>query len=300
MLQNCLRSISQMEIPQGWQVSVLVIDNSSLAQADSIMHSMNETFLARLKYVHEPRPGIPFARNRALHECEVGDQDWIAFIDDDECVDRKWLAHMVEALTATQADVFHGQTESKPDPAFPLFWPQKNKKRHRRPLATLQTAGTDNVMLRQNLVSAKGLGLRFDENMQFSGGSDREFFYRASDLGARIVWVPEAKAFEFTPPSRHTFWYQVNRAQSVAANECYISRKRRGLARTAISNGAKAAVRLVGGILMLPTGLLILLSERNAPRIAFLKASKDIASAIGTARGLFKKPPQRYTTIHGN
>ncbi len=47
-----------------------------------------------LTYVHEVRAGIPLARNAVLHAARNLNPDWIAFVDDDEVIDREWLIEM--------------------------------------------------------------------------------------------------------------------------------------------------------------------------------------------------------------
>jgi len=204
------------------------------------------------------------------------------------------------AMTA-DADVLHGQTESVfAQDHGPNEWPQRVKKRPRKSGQMLQTAGTDNVMFKNRLVTSQGMGLRFDESMQFSGGSDQDFFFRAYDQGARILWVPEAKTYETIPASRRTFWYQVNRAQSVAANECYISAKRSGWGAALAKKGPKATGRLVSGLLLLPLGALGIPTRSQTLRLLLLDATKRIGSAIGTFRGFVNHRPSLYRNIHGN
>ena len=53
------------------------------------------TPLPVVKYVMEPKPGLNFARNRALKE-STGQM--IAFIDDDVTVDRHWLEGLRRAI----------------------------------------------------------------------------------------------------------------------------------------------------------------------------------------------------------
>lgn len=82
-LARCLESISCMdETP----LEVLVIDN---APATDATERLVRTRFPTVRYVREPRPGLDWARNRAVIEARG---DVIAFTDDDCAVDAGWLS----------------------------------------------------------------------------------------------------------------------------------------------------------------------------------------------------------------
>jgi glycosyltransferase involved in cell wall biosynthesis len=90
VLGRCLEQIVKLE-RHGFAVEVLVIDN---APADD----SNERIVAGfpgVRCVREPRPGLSFARNRAMYEAR---NDLIAYVDDDAVVDRGWLRGLRDAL----------------------------------------------------------------------------------------------------------------------------------------------------------------------------------------------------------
>src|SRR5688500_8469550 len=62
-------------------LEILVIDNTPEATALPIAKPIIAASPVRIRYVHEPRPGISHARNRGVAEAKG---DLIAFIDDDE------------------------------------------------------------------------------------------------------------------------------------------------------------------------------------------------------------------------
>src|SRR6478752_6966716 len=63
----------------GAEARIVVVDNDPLGGA---REQVLEWADRRVTYVHEPRPGIASARNRALDEAL--DADALVFIDDDE------------------------------------------------------------------------------------------------------------------------------------------------------------------------------------------------------------------------
>jgi glycosyltransferase involved in cell wall biosynthesis len=91
-LARCLECLMALRTGEdGWGFEILVVDNSpSDGQTRELVSS-----LPAVKYVMEPKPGLNFARNRALEEATG---EIIAFIDDDVTVDRHWLSGLRRAI----------------------------------------------------------------------------------------------------------------------------------------------------------------------------------------------------------
>ena len=84
MFLQCFNSLLNQRIPQGsLNLSLVVVDNfSDAGERETVaLHQDGEV---PVLYVHEPRAGIPAARNAALEAAKSISPDWIAFIDDDE------------------------------------------------------------------------------------------------------------------------------------------------------------------------------------------------------------------------
>src|SRR5579883_1155797 len=75
-------------------VDVVVVDNDEARSAQAVCR---DSPLARLHYVHEPRRGIPQARNRAIKTARELGCGLIAFIDDDELPANDWLDQLLSA-----------------------------------------------------------------------------------------------------------------------------------------------------------------------------------------------------------
>src|SRR5581483_8407040 len=69
---------------------ILVIDNAPSDDRTRELIAANP----HVGYIREPKPGLDFARNRALREATG---ELLAFIDDDVAVDREWLPGLIEA-----------------------------------------------------------------------------------------------------------------------------------------------------------------------------------------------------------
>jgi GT2 family glycosyltransferase len=76
------------------RLAILVVDN---APSDDRTRRLVHGFASDLEvsYVTEPRPGLSWARNRAIEEC---DTEVIAWADDDEICDRWWTAELARAF----------------------------------------------------------------------------------------------------------------------------------------------------------------------------------------------------------
>ena len=82
---------------------ILVVDN---APSDDRTRDLADRW-PEVRYVREPRPGLNFARNRALREARG---EILAFLDDDVIADRHWLAGLADAWAANRdAAAFTGQ-----------------------------------------------------------------------------------------------------------------------------------------------------------------------------------------------
>lgn len=91
-LARCLTQL--MDVVSGQTeglLEILVVDNApSNKQTEEVVRS-----LPGVHYTTEPKPGLNFARNRAL---QTSTGDLIAFIDDDVTVDRHWLTGLAKAF----------------------------------------------------------------------------------------------------------------------------------------------------------------------------------------------------------
>lgn len=90
-LRLCLASISSLDYPN---FEVLVVDN---AASDTTTRDLVRTRFPWVRYLAETRPGLSWARNRAIREAggEV-----IAFTDDDVVVDQGWARGLGEVYAA--------------------------------------------------------------------------------------------------------------------------------------------------------------------------------------------------------
>jgi GT2 family glycosyltransferase len=80
-LARCLAAVERLEHPD---LEVVVVDNSPSTEQT---RELVESRFPKIRYVREPRPGLDWARNRAIAEARG---EVIAFTDDDVVVDPGW------------------------------------------------------------------------------------------------------------------------------------------------------------------------------------------------------------------
>jgi succinoglycan biosynthesis protein ExoW len=99
ILARALESIAQQQIPDGWLVEVIVVDDGSPSPADEEVGNLTFDGPLRLKVIRQEHGGVAAARNRALDEADK-DTVLIAFLDSDDIWPATHLERMIRALTA--------------------------------------------------------------------------------------------------------------------------------------------------------------------------------------------------------
>jgi O-antigen biosynthesis protein len=88
-LAICLDSLVPIDFPG---LEILVVDNAPSSDATALL--VAERY-PQVRYVCEPRPGLDWARNRAIIEAQ---NEIIAYADDDVVADAGWVAAIAEAF----------------------------------------------------------------------------------------------------------------------------------------------------------------------------------------------------------
>jgi GT2 family glycosyltransferase len=207
LLLSLLESLRRCDVPKDVDLGVVVVDNAPEPTVDA--GSAERAWGSPLKVVHEARRGIPYARNRSVREAPAS--DLFVFVDDDEVVDEAWLLAHLSALQRFSADVTTGPVI--PDlPADAPTWARTSRVFERRRHGTgteRPTAATNNTVVRAEIFDS--VRPWFDERLQFSGGSDTEFFTRVHEAGYRIIWVDDAIVSETVLSNRLNIGWVVRR-----------------------------------------------------------------------------------------
>lgn len=267
--------------------TVLVVDNDPAASALGLAEQFPSD---RVRFVHEPNPGIVAARNRALDESAGADV--LVFIDDDELPDGGWLRGMVATWQRTGAAVVAGPVLStfavEPDPwvtAGGFFV------RRRLPTGTeLTIAASGNMLL--DLEQVQRAGVRFDGRFGVSGGSDSLFTSELHRRGYRMVWCDEATVADVVPPTRANRRWVLQRAMrsgNVSSRVAIIltdSRLERVATRVKLL--VRGEARIAGGAVRLALGTI----ARSVTHQA--RGSRMLARGMGMAAGAVGYTREEY------
>jgi len=195
-LAALLASLSRQELPDDSRCHLLVVDNDAHQSGHGVCEQFRDSLPFPLTYVHEPRRGLSFVRNRLLERSVALASDVVVFVDDDEEVSPTWLKSLVVKYRASGAMVVSGPVE----PRFPADTPEwvYEGAFFRPPShpdgAAVDLAFTGNVLIDLRLVTQDGLW--FNPRFALTGGEDVDFFTRARCSGARLVWAADAVAYE--------------------------------------------------------------------------------------------------------
>ena len=204
-LARCLQSLLELQEPAD-HFKVLVVDN---APSDERTKELVAT-LPSVHYVREPKAGLDFARNRALHEAQ---SVLLAYLDDDVIVDRQWLDGLVEAWRENpDAGAFTGlvlpyELETEAQILFERrggFRRGFEKIRYGQILpgnplypcgAGIFGAGCNMTFRREVLLKLEGFDEALDTGAPLPGGGDLDIFYRVVRGGYPLVYEPQYLVF---------------------------------------------------------------------------------------------------------
>jgi O-antigen biosynthesis protein len=204
-IARCLEAVGRLEYPDPAALEVLVVDNAP--RDDSTERVVRERF-PNVRYVREPRPGLDWARNRAILEARG---EIIAYTDDDVVVDPGWVRALArvfrdapDVMCVTGLVVpYEQETEAqilferyggfgrgfvrrwwRLDPASPDRWSL---------LGAGQFGTGANMAFRRRVFDEIGpFDPALDVGTPSDGGGDLELYYRVVREGHTLVYEPAA------------------------------------------------------------------------------------------------------------
>jgi succinoglycan biosynthesis protein ExoM len=210
LLARLLKALDTQETQGAFRYDVVVVDNDKDGSARLVVEFESSLTKKPIRYFIEPEQNIALARNKAVENAKG---DLIAFIDDDELPDSRWLLNMYKSLRFFETAGVLGPVLPRYDVPPPV-WVVKGGFFDRPTYysgcyLSWWLTRTGNCLLKASLF--RGPGGRFEPDFG-SGGEDRDFFRRMIQRGHVFVWCAEAPIEETVPPDRWNVLTMVRRA----------------------------------------------------------------------------------------
>jgi succinoglycan biosynthesis protein ExoM len=283
MLQACLESLAALEKTAGDRIRIVVVENDVEPRSLDVVNDIRRTAEIEVLYVREPRRGIPVARNAGIRCATALNADWIALIDDDETANPDWLKALYDACRKFSADIASGPVRHKYEVSPPHWWSGPTS-RNWPTGQELKGAHTNNILMKAHLVAESGMGMRFDERL-LAGSEDVEFFERAVQIGARIVWAANAGVSEAVPLSRVAPMRLLSREYMVATSQAQVCRIQRGALVGFLGTLPKIIRRAFTGSLFLIATPVAWIIKPSAGEHLFFSGAFRLAKAAGNLVG---------------
>jgi succinoglycan biosynthesis protein ExoM len=232
-------------------LELVVVDNDQAPSAQATAATTWPAAPFPVHYVHEPRPAWPTPATPAWPRPSG---ELIAFLDDDEEAPTGWLAALLDAQAAIDADVVFGPVKS------PRAGQRRRASRLSGALLLARRSGRGGIidhyygcgdsLLRRAALPDPVAPFAVERN--HIGGEDDMLFGHMQAGGARFAWEPAAWVWEDPVPDRLSLDYTIRRAfaygQGPSAHCAAASPPDRlGVARwMAVGVGSERAVRTGG------------------------------------------------------
>lgn len=232
MLADTLASLVELEttLPDGtpFTYEIVVVDNASTDHTQEVIHGYasegQRGSAIQVRAFYEAEPGVAPARNRGMAEA-VG--DWIAFHDDDQKADPKWLAmilglakrrNLKVAGGAVRLELPEGNTRVLSKQCRGLLgervgWVEE------QPYTRKRIPGTNNFLVHRSVIEEVGV---FDTTLKV-GGSDADLYRRIRNAGYEAWFTPDAIVYHVIPEKRmgddYMKWTATRHGQHLALRE---------------------------------------------------------------------------------
>lgn len=219
MLSQALLSLTKLICPKNMEAMLLVSDNDPDNSAEETFHTFTSKLPFTAKYFTESKPGIVPNRNKLLTEASKLGAKYLAFFDDDERVDPKWLVELLKTSKRFQAEAVWGKTIYSLPADCPGWMFRRNFYGGDQPVTGTKRRGasTNNVLIDLEFLTKNEL--RFDARFNDIGGSDSFLFRQFWDHGGKVISCQEALTYEEVPTSRANEAWILRRAYKNAHTE---------------------------------------------------------------------------------
>ena len=221
LLLSLLDSLERLHIPENTGCEILIVDNNSPDHTREIVDEFIKRKNMPIHYFFEKKQGATHARNRGIREVRG---EIIAFLDDDETVDKNWLVALREGFDRFQCVGIGGKVVAKWTSPHPDWYTMEGPFRIVGPTSghnlgddyakySLETPmpSTGNLAVKRECFQKYGcfstdLGLGPIGNIP-GIGDDTEFCLRLFKGGGKLIYSPKAIVYNVVHKERVTKEY---------------------------------------------------------------------------------------------
>jgi glucosyl-dolichyl phosphate glucuronosyltransferase len=214
MLRDALSSLYDLATDDRFAYEIIVIDNGSTDETPQAIAAAAHGSRSPLRGIYERQKGIVPARNRGIHEARGR---WIAFFDDDQLADSRWLAELFAGAADKHCRVvggsvhlcFPGCGKRKLQPTVRMLLGEANFGNQPLRYGGRLTPGCGNLMIERTVFDEVGTFARTVQGR----GEDTDLFARIDHAGIEAWYFPRAVVQHLTPPERLADAYLLNLAR---------------------------------------------------------------------------------------
>jgi glycosyltransferase involved in cell wall biosynthesis len=224
MLADALNSLSHLDA-DGFHFEIVVVDNGSTDGTPAVVAAANRGSAVAVRHVVESRAGVAFARNRGVKEAAG---EWIAFFDDDQLADRRWLVELLAMAREKNVRCVGGAVDLKLpaghtrilSPVIRMLLGETVGMDEPRKYNANVTPGTGNLIVHRSVFNEVGI---FNEELNVRG-EDTDLFLRIFNRGFESWYTPAALVHHVIPPERLQREYLCRLAKIMAGGMAEIDR----------------------------------------------------------------------------
>ena len=200
LLVDAVESLLGQRTEGKFTYDIVIVDNGSVDGTRDVGQSLASSE-SLISYHYEPQPGVAAARNCGVR---VSQGEWIAFFDDDQIADPRWLVELLSYAIERQARVVGG--------AVRLDLPEHSRKlpvsvrrlfgetvvRKPREYSRKFSPGTGNMLVARSVFAEVG---NFDVELR-QAGEDTDLYRRMRNHHIRAWFTPIATVYHRVPVGR--------------------------------------------------------------------------------------------------
>jgi glycosyltransferase involved in cell wall biosynthesis len=220
LLERTLKACLDPATALGMAFEIIVVDNHPDCLARGLVEGLAATAAVPVRYLNDARRNVSIVRNLGI---KAARGTYVAFIDDDEAPDPRWLSELFACLERTGADAAFGPKYPEFEAGHPPEWDPEG---WRYTLDFRLPADTELHLFGRLRRKGKGLGSGnaafrvatcLDGPEPFSvafgdgNGEDTHLLFRLALAGRRFVWCPTAMVREFIETERTKPSYMITR-----------------------------------------------------------------------------------------